>query len=48
MSWVGGWGVGESKSLTPTASQMAFATFYGVRAATCQHPVCDKRRCSVL
>ena len=27
VSWVGGWGVGESKSLTPTASQMAFATF---------------------
>nr|WP_277932305.1 cellulase family glycosylhydrolase [Enterobacter sp. I4] len=27
VSWVGGWGVGESQSLTPTASQMAFATF---------------------
>src|SRR5690606_16392520 len=26
-SWVGGWGVGESSRLTPTASQMAFATF---------------------
>ncbi|HCM9138903.1 TPA: cellulase family glycosylhydrolase [Enterobacter cloacae] len=27
VSWVGGWGVGESNRFTPTASQMAFATF---------------------
>ena len=27
VSWVGGWGVGESNHLTPTASQMAFSTF---------------------
>ena len=27
VSWVGGWGVGESSRVTPTASQMAFATF---------------------
>ncbi|WP_253380798.1 cellulase family glycosylhydrolase [unidentified bacterial endosymbiont] len=27
VSWVGGWGVGESNRLTPTASQMAFAAF---------------------
>lgn len=27
VSWVGGWGVGESNHLTPTASQMAFANF---------------------
>jgi hypothetical protein len=27
VSWVGGWGVGESSHLSPTASQMAFATF---------------------
>lgn len=27
VSWVGGWGVGESNHLTPTASQMAFATY---------------------
>ncbi|WP_312777762.1 glycoside hydrolase family 5 protein [Pseudescherichia sp.] len=27
VSWVGGWGVGESSHFTPTASQMAFATF---------------------
>ena len=27
VSWVGGWGVGESIHLTPTASQIAFASF---------------------
>ena len=27
VSWVGGWGVGESTHFTPTASQMAFASF---------------------
>lgn len=27
VSWVGGWGVGESSRVTPTAPQMAFASF---------------------
>jgi len=27
VSWVGGWGVGESSRVTPTAPQMAFANF---------------------